>query len=376
LKLAAVRRKLERVDRAIEKAIAKGELPGAVIQARIGDQLSYEGVFGCALLSPQRHDTHPNTIYDVASLTKVMATTPAIMLLVADGKLSLDQPAADILPAFGEREKTEITIRHLLTHSSGLRPWRAYYADLRERELRRGDSLLATPAGCEAIVSRILRGAPVHDAGEASVYGDLAFIVLGEIVAEAAGEPLDSFCQRRIFEPLGLGNTHFNPVPFRGERARYAGTEQCPWREKVLWGEVHDGNAWAMGGVAGHAGVFSTANDVMRFAQEMLAAERGESTIFPAELAAEFFRRQGLTKDSDWALGWDTPTQGQSSSGTGFSHRSIGHTGFTGTSLWIDLNRGMIVVFLSNRVHLVAKRSRFELRPRVHDLIWEAFLAA
>lgn len=376
MKLAAVRRKLGRVDRALEKAMEKGEIPGATVVARRGDALRYEGVFGAACLSPERYETRPNTIYDLASLTKVMATTPAVMLLVADGKLSLDQPVVDVLPAFGERDKSEITLRHLLTHSSGLRPWRAYYEDLLERERRRGGVWLATEAGREGIVSRILRSAPVHDPGEASVYGDLGLIVLGEVAAEAAGEPLDSFCQRRIYEPLALSDTHFNPVPFRGERARYAATEQCPWREKVLWGEVHDGNAWAMGGVAGHAGLFSTAADVMRFAEEMLAAERGESSVFQQQLAQEFFRRQEIPKGSDWALGWDTPTAGRSTSGSHFPRRSIGHTGFSGTSLWIDLVNGTIIVVLSNRVHLVAKRSRFELRPRIHDFIWEAFDAA
>ncbi len=371
-----MRGKLGRVDRAIQKAMEKGEIPGAVILARRGDALSYEGVFGAACLSPERYETRLNSIYDLASLTKVMATTPALMLLVADGKLLLDQPVVEVLPAFGERDKAEATLRHLLTHSSGLRPWRAYYEDLLERERRLGETLLATEAGRERIVSRILRSAPVHDPGEASVYGDLGLIVLGELVAQAAGEPLDSFCQRRIYQPLGLSDTHFNPVPFRGEHARYAATEQCPWREKVLWGEVHDGNAWAMGGVAGHAGLFSTASDVLRFAEEMLAVERGESSIFQQPLAHEFFRRQEIPDGSDWALGWDTPTPGRSTSGSYFSRRSIGHTGFTGTSLWIDLENGTIVVMLTNRVHLVAKRSRFELRPRIHDLICEAFDAA
>ena len=177
-------------------------------------------------------------------------------------------------------------------------------------------------------------------------------------------------------DPLGLQDTHFNPIPFVGERARYAATEQCAWREKIIWGEVHDGNTWAMGGVAGHAGLFSTATSVMAFAEEMLKAERGESSLFQQDLAREFFRRQELPDGSDWALGWDTPTPGQSTSGGYFSLYSIGHTGFTGTSLWIDLAKGTIVVMLSNRVHLVAKRSRFDLRPQVHDLIWEAFDAA
>jgi CubicO group peptidase (beta-lactamase class C family) len=131
-----------------------------------------------------------------------------------------------------------------------------------------------------------------------------------------------------------------------------------------------------MGGVAGHAGLFGTASDVLRFGAEMLAADRGESAIFPQEIASEFFRRQDLPPSSDWALGWDTPTPGQSTAGSHFSSRSIGHVGFTGTSLWVDLEAGAIVALLSNRVHLVAKRSRFGLRPRVHDLVREAFLAA
>jgi len=376
LKLAQVRRKLARVDRAVHKAIDRGELPGAVILAAMGEELRYQGVFGSAVVSPERHETRPGTLYDLASLTKVMATTSAVMLLAEDGKLALDQPVAEIIPPFGERDKGEITLRHLLTHSSGLRPWRAYYADLRERELRTGVDLLTTREGRDSLVSRIVRSAPVHDPGEATVYGDLGFIVLGEIVERVAGEPLDAFCARRIFGPLGLGDTHFHAIPFQGDRSIVAATEQCSWREKVIWGEVHDGNAWAMGGVAGHAGLFASATDVMRFAQEMLAADRGESSIFPSAGAAEFFCRQELSEDSDWALGWDTPTQGNSTSGTRFSRRSIGHTGFTGTSLWIDLDRGMIVVLLSNRIHLVAKRSQFGLRPLVHDLLWEAFLAA
>jgi CubicO group peptidase (beta-lactamase class C family) len=376
LKLAAVRKKLERVDRTIGKAIERGETSGAVVLAQMGDALSYEGAFGLAVQTPQRHETRVDTVYDLASLTKVVATTAAIMLLVADGKLRLDQRVAAIVPGFGEHGKDSITLRHLLTHSSGLRPWRAYFDDLRERDIRRGERLLGTPAGREVILQRIARSAPVHVAGEASVYGDLGFIVLGDVVERAAGEPLDAFCARRIWEPLELTSLQFNPIPFEGDRSRYAATEQCAWREKVIWGEVHDGNAWAMGGVAGHAGLFGTASDVLRFGAEMLAADRGESAIFPQEIAREFFRRQDLPPSSDWALGWDTPTPGQSTAGSHFSSRSIGHVGFTGTSLWVDLDAGAIVALLSNRVHLVAKRSRFGLRPRVHDLVREAFLAA
>lgn len=376
MKLAEVKRRLGKVERAIEKAIEAGELPGAVVMAQMGEELSFHHATGAATLSPERIEARLSTIYDLASLTKVMATTAAMMLHVAERKVDLDAPVASYLPSFAERNKEKITVRHLLTHSSGLRPWRAYHADLRERDLRRGEHVVGTPAGKAEITNRVLRSSPVHEPGEASVYGDLDFIALGALVEVLAGEELDAFCQRRIYGPLGLADTHFNRLPYTGERARYAATEQCSFRERVLWAEVHDPNAWAMGGVAGHAGLFSSAGEVLRFGQEMLAAWRGESAIFPAEVAREFFRRQEIAPGSDWALGWDTPTRGQSTSGEHFSGRSIGHTGFTGTSLWIDLERGMVIVFLSNRIHLVAKRSRFELRPQVHDLIWEAFLAA
>jgi len=376
VKLAEVRRKLGKIDTVVERAIEAGELPGCVIQARLGDELAFDKAYGAAVLVPERLEARLETVYDLASLTKVMATTAATMLLVAENKLALDAPVATYLPAFADRGKEKINVRHVLTHSAGLRPWRAYHADLAERDRRRGEHVVGTLEGKKEIVTRVLRSAPVHEPGEASVYGDLDFIALGALVESVSGEDLDSYCARRIYQPLGMAATRFNRVPFTGERAGYAATEQCSWRERVLWGEVHDPNAWAMGGVAGHAGLFGSAPDVLRFAQEMLAADRGRSALFPVEVAREFFRRQEIAPGSDWALGWDTPTEGQSTSGSHFSKRSIGHTGFTGTSLWLDLERGMIVVLLANRIHLVAKRSKFELRPLVHDLVWEAFLAA
>lgn len=376
MKLAAVRRKLGRVDRAVGRAIERGELPGAVILARQGEPLRFEGVFGHAALTPHRRETRLDTLYDLASLTKVMATTPAVMLLVQQGSLRLDQPVVDLVPDFAANGKEKVTVRHLLTHSSGLRPWRAFYEDLREREHRKGERLLATEEGRQSIVRRIFQSVLLHEPGEAAVYGDLGFIVLGEVIERVTGEPLGRFCERTIFGPLGMGSTRFNPVPFDGDPTPYAATEFCPWRERVLVGEVHDGNAWAMGGRAGHAGLFSTAADVLRFGEEMLAASRGQSELFSEALANEFFRRQALPLGSDWALGWDTPTKGQSTSGSGFSAHSIGHTGFTGTSLWVDLDQALVIVMLTNRVHVIAKRSRFDLRPRVHDLIVEAFRAA
>jgi CubicO group peptidase (beta-lactamase class C family) len=390
MKRSLMNRKMARVERALDKAIDAAEIPGAVVLARMpieGERVEHAWVRGHAVLRPERLAMRRETLFDLASLTKPIATTTAVLLLVAEGRLELDAPVAKVLPSFAEREKESVTIRHLLTHSSGLRPWRGFHELLLEKERKTGERLLATREGREWILDRIVRSALVHAPGEAAVYGDLDFIVLGAVVEDLARQPLDAFCSERIFAPLGLHETRFLPLGGPGEepeaaparealRRRVAATENCPWRDRIVWGEVHDPNAAAMGGVAGHAGLFSTADDVMRFAQTWLDVWHGRSEALPRDEVRRFSERQHLPQESDWALGWDTPSPGASSSGVHFSPRSIGHLGFTGTSLWIDLEREAIVVMLTNRVHLVAKRSRFELRPRIHDLVMEGFSAA
>jgi CubicO group peptidase (beta-lactamase class C family) len=323
-----------------------------------------------------------DTIFDLASLTKPIATTTAIMLLVEEGSIGLDDPVAKTLPAFADRGKENVTIRHLLCHSAGLKPWRGFHELLIEKERKTGERLVGTREGRDWIIDRVLRSALVHEPGAAAVYGDLDFIVLGALVEAVAKQPLDEFCDTRIFTRLALHDTRFFPIPVDGGppapdvvRRRIAATENCPWRERIVWGEVHDPNASAMGGVAGHAGLFSTADDVMRFAQLFLDAWHGRNPSLPTERVREFSKRQNLPADSDWALGWDTPTAGASSSGQYFSAQSVGHLGFTGTSLWIDLERELIVVMLTNRIHQVAKRSRFDLRPKIHDAIFEGLTA-
>jgi CubicO group peptidase (beta-lactamase class C family) len=383
VKWSLIRRKLARVDRAIDKAISKAELPGAVVLARMpreGEVLEHVSVRGHAVLRPERLPMTRETIFDLASLTKPLATTTAILWLVHDGAVGLDDPVSKYLPLFSERDKDGVTLRHLLTHCSGLKPWRAFHELLLEKERKTGERLLTTPAAREFVIDRVVRSGLVHESGAAAVYGDLDFIALGAVVEAVAHSGLDAFCRERVFAPLGMRDTFFAPLADgdrleESVRRRVAATENCPWRERVLWGEVHDPNAWAMGGVAGHAGLFSTADDVMRFAQAILDAWHARSDALPRDLLRQFTERQEMPPGSDWALGWDTPTQAASSSGRHFSSRSIGHLGFTGTSLWIDLESEAVVVMLTNRVHQVAKKSRFDLRPVVHDLIREAFAA-
>lgn len=376
-----------KVERALDKAIDAAEMPGAVVIARMpreGEVLEFAWAQGLSVVRPERLPMTRETVFDLASLTKNIATTTAIMRLVEDGNVGLDDPVAKFLPEFADREKEGVTLRHLLTHSAGLKPWRGYHEPMLEKERKTGERILGTADGREWILDRVLRSARVHEPGEAAVYGDLDFIALGALVEKVSGLPLERFCAERVFEPLGMKETRFLPLGTDwekgsampdSERRRFAATENCPWRKRILWGEVHDPNAFAMGGVAGHAGLFAPADDVMRFAQAFLDAWHGRSDALPPHLVKQFAQRQRMPENSDWALGWDTPTPGQSSSGQYFSADSVGHLGFTGTSLWIDLQSEAIVVMLTNRAHLIAKRSQFTLRPKIHDLIIEGLTA-
>ena len=384
MKHALIGRKLGKVDRALDKAIDAAEMPGAVVLARMpreGEILDHVSVRGAAVTRPERIPMERTTIFDLASLTKVMATTPALMRLVDAGALSVDDPVAKYLPSFAERGKEVVTLRHLLTHSAGLKPWRAYHETLLERERKKGESWIGTLRAKEWVIDSICRSALVHEPGTAAVYGDLDFIVLGAVIEAVTETTLDAYCRDHVFEPLGMKDTFFLPYDEEGPTApaeikrRIAATENCPWRGRILWGEVHDPNAATMGGVAGHAGLFGTADDTLRFGQTLIDVWHGRSDAFPREVLQQFSTRQDLPPGSDWALGWDTPTAGSSSAGQHFSAQSIGHLGFTGTSLWIDLEAEAIIVMLTNRVHLVAKKSKFTLRPQIHDLVREAFAA-
>jgi CubicO group peptidase (beta-lactamase class C family) len=384
VKWSAIRRKLRRVDRAIDKSIASAEIPGSVAGAQMpknGETLEYFSERGLAVLQPERIPMTRRTIFDLASLTKPIATTTAILLLVDEGAVELDAPVAKYLPLFSERDKEAVTIRNLLTHSSGLKPWRAYHEIFLQKERKTGEALIGSPEARTSVIDRTVRSALVHEPGEAAVYGDLDFIVLGAVVEAVGGQRLDDFCRERIFEPLEMSDTFFIPIGRDAQplpeptKRRIAATENCPWRDRVLWGEVHDPNASVMGGVAGHAGLFSTVDDVMKFGRVIIDTWHGRSEALPREPLRQFLTRQNLPTSSDWALGWDTPTEGASSSGKHFSKNSVGHLGFTGTSLWIDLDREVAIALLTNRVHLIAKKSRFGLRPIVHDAIVEAFEA-
>jgi CubicO group peptidase (beta-lactamase class C family) len=297
----------------------------------------------------------PDTIYDLASLTKVVATTTMAMTLVDEGRLDLARPVSAFLPAFRGGDKDRVTVFHLLTHSSGIDWWAPLYKDLK---------------GQAAYLDRIQAMPLVYEPGTKSLYSDLGIILLGEILERVAGEPLQAFAARRLFEPLGLRDTRFRPGPEL--RARIAPTERDPWRGRVLQGEVHDENAFALGGVAPHAGLFGPAEELSRVAQMLLDGGVYDNRRLVSRATVERFVSRAGIPGSSRALGWDTPSEG-SSAGTLLSPRSFGHTGFTGTSMWMDPDRRLFVVLLTNRVHPTRENNAIrEVRRAVADAVVRA----
>src|SRR6266576_6708153 len=323
--------RLGAIERVIERGIKAGGYPGAsVIVGRKGAAVFEKG-FGRLSWSPNSTPVDAQrTIYDVASLSKVVGTTTAIMILYDEKKIGLDDPVVNYIPTFGGGDKDRVTIRKLLTHTSGLPAgrdiWRIAQTPLEARAL-----VLSTP----------LEGRP----GAQYIYSDLGADVLGLLVEVVSSEPLDKFLDRRVFEPLGMNETMYRPAD--SLRNRIAPTEVTPPRGYPLQGEVHDENAYALGGVAGHAGLFSTAADLAVFAQMMLnGGEYNGTRIVADSTVALFTKRAAGTR----ALGWDT-CGGSGSCGKYLGEDAYGHTGFTGTSLWLDPDRDMFVVLLTNRVH-------------------------
>ncbi len=361
----------------LEAGVAAGAFPGAVVLVSRAGRVLYHAAFGSRSLEPERAPMRPDTIFDLSSLTKPLATTTAFMLLVREGKVDLDDRVTRFFQNFGVHGKTHVSFRHLLAHCSGLPGWRPYFRDV-ERERRGRPDFAGSRGAKEFVYEQIHRERPEYEIGARSVYSDLGFMLLGELIEVVTRQPLDRFCHERIFRPLGLRATAF--VDLSAIRSRriapvsemIAPTERCPWRGRVLCGEVHDDNAWAMGGVAGHAGLFGSAADVDALATRLRAAWRGEDDFLPRALVREFWTRDPTVAGSTRALGWDTPSPEGSSAGVRVSASTVGHLGFTGTSLWIDLERDAQVVLLTNRVHPCRDNELIhEVRPRVHDAAWE-----
>jgi CubicO group peptidase (beta-lactamase class C family) len=349
------------LDSLCADGILAAAAPGMSIAVGRYGRLLYERGYGATDWAPDAERVSDSTLYDLASLTKVIATTTAAMILEEEGRLDISRPVRDYVPEFSAADKAPVTVRMLLTHSGGLEAG----ADLYTRARGRAEYLTL-------LNSRPLTYAP----GTQTVYSDWDMVLLQAVIERIDGEPLDQFIGRRVFAPLGMRDTRFNPdTTDVALRRRIAPTAIDTSRGGLLWGVVHDANAWALGGVSGHAGLFSSARDLAVFAAMLMNGGQygGVRILRPETIARWTARQSGM---SSRALGWDTPAPA-ASSGRYFSPRSFGHTGFTGTSLWIDPERGVFVVLLMNRVNSRGENERHtQLRRDVSDAVQRAILDA
>ena len=341
------------IDRAIEDAMLAGTTHGAVLLIGHEGKIAYRKAYGDRAIVPALEPMTIDTIFDAASLTKVIATTSCLMKLVDQGKLQIDQPVTKYLPEF-QGGHSPITVRNLMTHFSGLRP----------------DVILDPPwTGYQTGIQKALTETPTAPPGNKFVYSDINFLLLGEIVRRLSGQTLAEFANEQVFQPLWMKDTRFCPPPV--DLSRIAPTEFDPAGGPPLRGVVHDPTARYMGGVAGHAGLFTTADDLAKFAQMMLDGGVFRATrLFSAAVIARFTRPQSPPNQPILrGLGWDIDSPLSKNRGELFPIGSYGHTGFTGTSIWIDPSSKSYVILLTNYLHpRKEKRSLTSLRSRVATL--------
>lgn len=337
------------LQQALDKAVSEARAPGAVAFVGQHGETFFHGASGYRALIPDRQRAEKETLYDLASLTKVVATTTSILLLKERGVLDLDQPVSEIISLPG---LDRFTLRHLLTHTAGLPSHKVWYKEI---------------ASLDEAVQRIAALDLGWPPGTHRNYSDLGFMLLGKVVELAGRDALDAFARDNIFTPLGMKDTGYNPPA--AVRSRCAATEKCAWRGKVMQGEVHDENAYAMGGVSGHAGLFATAADLATFCRAMVSGK-----LLKPETVAEL-SHMGVVPDYLWqVLGWKIDPWAGGSEGYVPARRAIGHTGWTGTSLWMDLDGGFFAILLSNTPHPDReKRQNRTLRQTFYDAVAENY---
>ncbi len=356
---------LKYIDQAVDAAIRAKDVPGAVVLIARHGRCAYLKAFGQRAVEPAREAMTVDTIFDIASLTKVVATTPSIMLLTEEGSLRLDDKVKRYLPRFIGGGKDAITVVQLLTHYSGLPP----DFDLSKRW-----------SGYDGAMEELWKVSTQVDPGKEFVYSDLNFITLGEIVRKVSGQSLDVFAREHVFAPLGMTETTFNPP--KSWRSRIAPTEprshtlqylkgqEAAFSDAILRGEVHDPTAWRMGNVAGHSGVFSSARDLAIYAQTLLnrGIFQGVRLLSPQSIQAMTSPQSPKSSLDIRGLGWDIDTNLSSPRGDLFPG-GYGHTGFTGTSLWLQPDADLFVIILTNRVHPDGKGEVNHLRGAIANIV-------
>ncbi|WP_457573612.1 serine hydrolase domain-containing protein [Desulfolithobacter sp.] len=350
----------------LERGVGDGVFPGAVAGVFKGltygniKAYSYAGLTGYGKME-QKVDQ--NTVFDLASLTKPLVTTLSLLTLIGEQKTAWDTPLGVYLGAVIPADKKDIPLRYLVSHCSGMAPYRPFFKSFRPYFSRKGREKLLHLVAQEPLLS---------SPGQNFCYSDLGFILLGEVIEQCCSSSLDNFFWQRLSRPLGLErDLFFQSSPFRPmDSDRFAATEKCHWRGRVLRGEVHDEHCYLMGGVSGHAGLFGTVSGVLELCMAILSHWCGQSRKLPfaSVLLHEALSRAG--EKTSWCLGFDSPTPGKSSGGKYLSPASVGHLGFTGTSFWIDPEKELVIVLLSNRIHPSRKNEKIKrFRPWFHDRI-------
>ena len=358
----------EKIRSLLSEADKKGIFPGAAASIYINNSNYKNNILvnvGECQRYPRKIKLKSNTYFDLASLTKPLVTSLLLISLIDKKIINLNQKLNEFIPADIPRDKKDITILQLLNHSSGLSAHRPYFKQLAWLpENERPAEML-----------RLIMAEPLeYSPGSTCLYSDLGFILLGFLIEKVAGVGLDHYFKRKVAAPLRLGRGLFyNRLP-ACRRGSYAATEDCPWRGRVMRGQVSDENCWVLGGVAGHAGLFGRLDEVSSLVAALLEIWQGRMThpFLSTQGVKTFLEAQSGVPGSTWGLGFDRPTPGGSSSGRYLSARSVGHLGFTGTSFWIDPDRDLAIVLLSNRVHPSRDNELIkEFRPYFHDRVIE-----
>lgn len=344
------------VEKVINDAISDQAFPGAVILVWKDGETILEKSFGQFTYEETSPAVELNTIYDLASLTKVIATTTAAMICVDKKLFGLNDAISKFIPTFASNGKEYVTIKNLLLHNSGLPAWKKY----NKKNLSK-----------EEILNDIYKSEPEFEPGTKTLYSDLGMIVLGKVIEKVSNRGFDEFCNEEIFNPLKMYNTFFNPPDSVKDRIPPTETDTF-WRMKLIKGEVHDENSSLLGGIAGHAGLFSTAADIAKLLEMLMnnGYVNGDQFI-KKETTKQFISK--YNSENQRLLGWDLKSEKGSSAGNKFSTDSFGHTGFTGTSIWIDPVRNLFVVFLTNRVYPSRENKKIlKVRPKLHDAVIDA----
>ncbi|MBI4412281.1 MAG: beta-lactamase family protein [Deltaproteobacteria bacterium] len=357
------------IDAAMEKGIKDGVFPGASLLVGKGEKTLWNKVYGWAQIEgtvsqSKKRPVEPSTLFDIASLTKPIATATLFMPAISEKKCALNDPLEKYFPKACQKG---ITLRSLLNHTSGLPAWKPYYEEI----LALAPGWATEDKAKDWLVEKILVEPQEAPAGDKVIYSDLGYILLGSILEQIYGKTLDLLFAQKVAGPLNLQNTFFNPLGHHREAydnnpEHFAATESCPWRKKILSGEVMDDHAWLMGGIAGHAGLFSTAADIRKWIVSLSRFAGKSFDVFC------FVPKKRNLDEPFFALGFDTPST-ESSSGRHFSPNSVGHLGYSGCSFWWDLDKGIYVILLTNRVHPSRENRQIRhFRPDIHNIVMES----